>query len=134
VRAVVDPNVVISGLISRDGPPAHVLKAVQEGRVDAVVSPLLLAELRRALRYPKLRRLISDDDAQRAVDWLSGAGRETADPPDSPPVRSSDPGDDYLIALAASQHAALVSGDQDLLELAGRIPVYSPREFLDLLP
>jgi predicted nucleic acid-binding protein len=48
-------------------------------------------------------------------------------------VRSSDPGDDYLIALAAEQNAALVSGDRHLLDLKGRIPVYSPRDFLELV-
>jgi predicted nucleic acid-binding protein len=46
---------------------------------------------------------------------------------------SVDPGDDYLIALASSQRAALVSGDKHLLDLAGKIPVFSPREFIRLL-
>ena len=52
------------------------------------------------------------------------------DPPGPPPVQCSDPNDDYLIALAHRQEAALVSGDRHLLELAGSIPVFSPREFL----
>ena len=46
------------------------------------------------------------------------------------PVRSRDPGDDYLIALAYSRKAVLVSGDRDLLELADRMPVFTPVEFL----
>jgi predicted nucleic acid-binding protein len=54
-------------------------------------------------------------------------------PPEEPPFRSEDLGDDYLIALAAAERAALVSGDKHLLALADRIPVYSPREFVDLL-
>ena len=40
------------------------------------------------------------------------------------------PDDDYLIALAHSRDAALVSGDRHLLELAGKIPVFSPVDFL----
>jgi predicted nucleic acid-binding protein len=55
-------------------------------------------------------------------------GRQT-----TPPTCSVDPGDDYLIALASSQRAALVSGDKHLLDLAGKIPVFSPREFIRLL-
>lgn len=43
-------------------------------------------------------------------------------------------GDDYLVALAAVQHAALVSGDRHLLELSETIPLYSPRDFLELIP
>jgi predicted nucleic acid-binding protein len=46
---------------------------------------------------------------------------------------SLDPKDDYLIAAAAAARATLVSGDADLLELEGSIPVLSPRVFLDSL-
>jgi predicted nucleic acid-binding protein len=48
-------------------------------------------------------------------------------------VRSDDPGDDYLIALASAQRAALVSGDKHLLDVSDEIPVFSPRDFLELL-
>ncbi len=48
-------------------------------------------------------------------------------------MRSTDPGDDYLIALASAERAVLVSGDTHLLDLANEIPVYSPRQFLGLL-
>ena len=133
MRAVLDPNVVISGLISSAGAPAQVLAAIASGRIEAIVSPLLLAELERALAYPKLRRLLDEHDAQRAVAWLTDAARQVDDPASPPPVRSEDHGDDYLIALAASERAALVSGDRHLLALDDRIPVYSPRAFLDLL-
>jgi predicted nucleic acid-binding protein len=61
------------------------------------------------------------------------ADRTRHDPDEEPPVRSEDPGDDYLIALAAAERAVLVSGDKHLLALADRIPVYSPREFIDLV-
>jgi hypothetical protein len=36
----------------------------------------------------------------------------------------------YLIALAAREHAALVSGDRHLLELAAELPIYTPAESL----
>lgn len=45
----------------------------------------------------------------------------------------SDPDDDYLIALASASHSLLVSGDGDLLELASRVPVRSPAEFLAMI-
>jgi uncharacterized protein len=133
VRAVLDPNVVISGWLSAKGAPAQVLSRWQEGRFELVVSPLLLDELGRALAYPKLRRHISTDDGKAAMRWLEAGARRVGDPDSDPPVRSADPGDDYLIALAAEQRAALVSGDRHLLELEKRIPVYSPRAFLELI-
>ena len=67
------------------------------------------------------------------VAWLAEGATLVEDPPEEPPIRSLDPGDDYLLAVAAGQRAALVSGDAHVLALAGRIPAYSPREFLDLL-
>ncbi len=133
MRAVVDVNVIISALLSRDGSPASVLRAWQQGRFELIVSPLLLAELERALGYPKLRRRIPAADAYSVVDWLGRTGSLAADPAEPPRVRSIDPGDDYLLALAASENAVIVSGDDHLLSLRGSAPVYSPAEFLDLL-
>jgi putative PIN family toxin of toxin-antitoxin system len=133
VRAVLDPNVVISGLISSTGAPAEVLRAVQSGRVEVIVSPLAIEKLQDALAYPKLRRLIDTDEVSRAAEWLSAVARHMPDPTDAPPRRSQDPDDDHLIALAASSQAALVSGDQHLLALKNEIPVYSPREFIELV-
>lgn len=133
MRAVLDPNVVISGLISREGPPAQLLAAWRAGRFELVVSPMLLAELERALAYPKLRRRLPAEDAAAAVDWLAAGATSIEDPSGATPVTSQDPGDDYLIALAAEQSAALVSGDRHLLDLNKRIPVYSPREFVDIV-
>lgn len=46
---------------------------------------------------------------------------------------SRDPNDDYLIVLASATRSILVTGDGDLLALADRIPVMSPRAFLDRL-
>ncbi len=132
MRAVLDPNVIISGLLSAKGAPALLLSNWQDGRFEAIVSPLLLEELQRALAYPKLRRHISAEDGGAAVRWLRDGASPVEDPAGTPPVHSVDPGDDYLIALAADQHAALVSGDRHLLELEARIPAYSPRAFLEL--
>jgi putative PIN family toxin of toxin-antitoxin system len=131
VRAILDPNVIISALLSPDGSPARALREWQQGGFELIVSPLLLAELERALAYPKLRRRIDPEDAKALVDWLARAATTAPDPARPPPVRSPDPGDDYLIALAAAQGAVIVSGDAHLLQLVGKIPVHSPADFLD---
>jgi predicted nucleic acid-binding protein len=48
-------------------------------------------------------------------------------------VRTDDPRDDYLLALAARENVLLVSGDGHVLALGGEAAVVSPREFLDAL-
>ncbi len=133
VKAVLDPNVIISALLSPGGSPAKVLRAWIDGTYELVTSELLLGELDRALAYPKLRKRI---DAQEAVELLELLRREAElfdDPDAAPAVLSPDPGDNYLIALAAAARAVIVSGDGHLLGLAEQLPVYSPADFLALL-
>ena len=133
MRAVLDVNVLISALLSRTGTPARLLLAWQEGRFELIVSPGLLAELTRALAYPKLRRLIPASDAEAFVAWLSRSALLARDPDGPAPIRCVDPGDDYLISLAADQHAVLVSGDGHLLALGGESPIQTPGDFLSLV-
>jgi uncharacterized protein len=133
VRAVLDPNVVISGALSPRGAPADVLRALANSEFELIASRALLDELKRALAYPKLRRHINESDAADLVRWIADSASLVVDPDTDPPVRSRDPDDDYLVALASAHRAALVSGDKDLLALEGKIPVFSPRAFLDLL-
>ena len=133
MRAVLDPNVVISALLSPNGAPARLLLAWQDGEFELVVSAALLAELERALAYPKLRRHIASDEAEQVIAWLARTATVALDPVDPPPTRSIDPGDDYLLALAADQDAFLVSGDSHLLVLRESLPVRSPADFLGML-
>lgn len=133
MRAVLDVNVLVSALLSANGAPARVLLAWVNGAFELVVSPMLLEELRRALAYPKIRRRIPEADAERFIAILIESAMRHPDPEEAPPILSSDPADDYLIALAAASDALLVSGDGHLLELADRAPIHTPAEFADML-
>lgn len=132
MRAVLDANVIISGLLSPDGAPARLLVAWREGAFELIVSSHLLAELRRALSYPRLRERIDPQDTAALLDWLTRFA-SLAEDTDDPPVRSADAADDYLIALAADSDALLVSGDKHLLALAEEFPILPPARFLELL-
>lgn len=134
MRAVLDVNVLISALLSHTFSPALVLVAWMEGRFELIVSPVLVRELERALAYPKLRSRVTAEEAERLLKWLARSARLVSDPSGSPPIHARDPGDDYLLALAAAQSAILVTGDQDLLELAASDrPIHAPASFLTLL-
>jgi len=78
-----------------------------------------------------LRRRIAPEEADRIAEWFANSAISVKDPTEPPPIRSPDPGDDYLIALAAHVEAALVSGDVHLLRLAGDFPIFSPGRLLD---
>ncbi len=133
MRAVLDPNVVISGAISPRGAPADVLRSLAGGEFEFIASRALLDELERALAYPKLRPYLSESDAADLLRWVADSASVVVDPNTDPPVHSRDPNDDYLVSLASAHSVALVSGDKDLLALKGKIPVFSTRAFLELL-
>lgn len=132
MRAVLDPNILIAALLSPGGAPAQLVSRWLGGEFELIVSVALLAELERALTYPKLRRRVTADDATELVTLLRH-GAILAPDPSNPARRSSDPGDDYLLALAESERAVLVSGDQHLLALADDLPIQTARAFLESL-
>jgi putative PIN family toxin of toxin-antitoxin system len=129
-RAVLDPGVLVSALITPTGTPAKLLAASRGGSFELIASPLLLEELSLVLQRKKFRRYVDLDAVDRYVELLRRDAALTDDPSGPPPIRCRDPDDDYLIALAHEHGAALVSGDDDLLELVGQIPVFTPAQFL----
>lgn len=129
MRAVLDPNVLVSSLVSPRGTPGAILRRWSEGAFELVVSEALLEELEMALRYPKLRKRVTRDEGLAFVAVLRSTARVEVDP-ETAPQRSRDPADDYLLALAEQAHAVVVSGDRDLLDLSPELPVLSPRLFL----
>jgi putative PIN family toxin of toxin-antitoxin system len=128
LRVVLDPNVLISSLLSPSGRPGEILRRWSGGEFELVVSTAVLAELGRALAYPKLRSRISVDDARAFLQFLERTATMAEDSVEVP-RRSRDRGDDFLLALAESCSAILVTGDEDLLSLKP-LPVQSPRGFL----
>lgn len=132
MRAVLDPNVLISALLSRSGAPAQIVSGWLAGEFELVVSDLLLAELERALAYPRIRGRIGAAAAAEFVALVRQAAVLAPDP-QARPRRSPDPGDDYLLALAEAERALLVSGDTHLLGLSERFPILSARAFLEAL-
>jgi len=125
---VLDINVLISSLLAPDGASARLIQRWLEGDFELVVSERLLAELKRALTYPKLRARISEAASDQFIGLVRATATMRPDPP-NPPQQSRDPGDDYLIALAESSASILVSGDQDILALSESRPILAPADF-----
>ncbi len=129
-RAVLDPGVLVSALITPTGASAELLAEARTGNLELIVSSLLLGELEEVLRRPKFRRYVDLDTVGDYIDVLRRDCALAQDPTGPPPLRSADPDDDYLIALAHSENAVLISGDRHLLDLADRAPIMSPSDRL----
>ncbi len=54
---------LISALISPEGPPRQIVTAWAEGRFELIVSPILLDELGDVLAREKFRRWVSTESA-----------------------------------------------------------------------
>lgn len=132
-RAVFDPGVLVSALITPSGTPAKLLAEARRGDLELIASPLLLAELEEVLRREKFRRYVGLDAVSDYLDLLRRLAVLATDPEGPPPLRSPDPDDDYLIALAHSSAAVLVSGDSDLLDMSGGAPICAPADLLPAL-
>lgn len=132
IRAVLDPNVLISAFVSRrGGAPDLIVRAWRDGAFDLIVSTRLVDELTVVLGRDKFALQAAEGRAEAYIGALVADGVSVADPDDVPHL-SPDPDDDYLIALARAAHAdAIVSGDGHLLGLNDLVPtVLTPRRFV----
>jgi putative PIN family toxin of toxin-antitoxin system len=118
-RIVLDTNVALSALLFPGGPAARVRRGWQSGRFVPLVSSVTATELIRVLAYPKFRLSPAERD-ELLADYLPwGRVVRVPEPPPATPA-CRDPCDAAFLQLAVAGHArALVTGDGDLLTLAG---------------
>ena len=82
---------------------------------------------------PHLADRIRPGDRDEILDFLVNRSRFVPDRPASSTV-AADHDDDYLVTLARTWSAALVTGDRHLLDLPGMPAIMRPAAFLRLLP
>lgn len=118
-RVVLDTNVVLSALLFGAGRLSPLRDHWQTGQMVPLVSKATAQELLRVLAYPKFRLSAAERD-ELLADYLPYA--ETVAVPDAwtdlPLCR--DPKDQMFLLLARAASAdMLVTGDDDLLQMAG---------------
>lgn len=131
-RVVVDTNLVLSALVFAQGRLTPLRQAWQGQRIRPLVSRVTAAELIRVLAYPKFK-LSADERQELLGDYLPYC--ETVRIPEPPPKTPAcrDAFDLPFLQLAvAGQAKALITGDQDLLSLAGSFacPIVTAEQFI----
>jgi putative PIN family toxin of toxin-antitoxin system len=138
IRAVVDTNVVVSGILNRAGVPAAVLRAAGL-RHELVWTPAIAVECRRILDLPRILRRLKGRETQARQVLSKLATIATMVPADllgDVRVVKSDPQDDVLFATALAAGArTIVSGDAAVLAVGSfaGVMVVSAAEFLATL-
>ena len=136
IRAVVDPNVLVSSRISDQGYPARIARAADAERFELIISETLLGELENVLMRKKFRRYATVKEVEDFLIGLRVKGRffDEGEPRRLVP---DDPKDDYLVALALESGADyLVSGDPHLAGVSPEeitVPILTSRQFGELL-
>ena len=133
IRAVLDTNVVISGLLF-SGPPSQLVSAWQSSRLRPVVSAPILDEYIRVLAYPKFE--LTPTEIRSIVEEELLPFIESVKALDKPVPEVRDPDDAKFITCAATAGVHwIVSGDNDLLSLhhIRSVEVVSVATFLQLL-
>ena len=110
---------------------------LEKSSFELVVSPAILAEIRRSLSYPKVRKYIKASQEELDL-WV--ASIELVAQPVEGKLRiravGEDPDDDKYIEAAVEGLAQfVVTGDKHLLSLKSyeNIHIVTPRVFQDLL-
>jgi len=137
IRVVVDANVFVSAALKPHSKPAKIIDLVKEGKIALIVSNLILEELRKVFRYPKIRK-----ELHLAINEIDEALAKIAQgavlTPGNLKIRAvnDDPEDNrYLECAVEGQADYIISGDRHLtkLEAFQGIIIIDPASFLELI-
>lgn len=136
LRLVLDTNVLLSGIAYPASIPGKIVTAWRHGSVEVVLSAFILDELRRVLPRLANRHGMTDAEMDDLIDILAlqaeiiapllGVVDEASKPRDANDLP-------ILATLLAARDSGgadyLITGDKDLLALAGRYPIIIPASF-----
>jgi hypothetical protein len=137
LRAVLDTNVFVSGLMGVNSPPRQIVDAWLDGRLTLVTSLYLVDELAHMLSYPRITERIPLDESE--VDAILAALLSQAEMTPGKlalPGVTRDQKDDAVVACSVEGEADyIVSGDENLLvlDVYKDIKIVTPRQFMSIL-
>lgn len=130
MRVVLDTNVLVSAILSPQGPCGQLVSLVLRGDLQLVTSRTLLVEA---------EETVAEVIAPEAAATIAGVLRDMAElvVVEAAPPTARDPDDDWVVATAAAGGVEyVVTGDYDLLALnrgSGDIAFIEPTRMLQIL-
>jgi len=130
MKIVADTNVLVSGILSAEGPPGKIVDMIMMGELQVCYSPKIFAEYESVLRRPEL--FLPDRTTANLLAQIVSAGESvdaTAFAPQLP-----DPSDEVFLEVSLASGAdCIITGNLKHFPPSCRqgIRVVSPREFLE---
>ncbi len=132
MRVVLDTSVLVSFLLTRGRVISAIMEQWEAGRLEVVVSPQIIAELRRVAEDERLAARLRPGALEVLLRALTENAEVVAGELELPGV-TEDPDDDMVVACAVEGNAAyIITRDQHLLRMGTYqdIVVVSPEEFV----
>lgn len=130
MRAVLDTNVLVSGMINAHGAPGRIVDLLRAGALQPVVDDRILAEYTDVLAREELQRYFTPADRGDILEFL----HKTAEHAAAQTVITGlpDPDDGPFLEIALAAEAPLVTGNKKHFPPDKRrgTLVLSPAEFL----
>lgn len=115
-NVVLDANVFVSFLLSHRAPISTILDLWTRGELMVCYSTEILDELKMALNYPKIRKLVSNSESESLINAVKVLGILVI-PAKTVEVCRDKKDNKYLEVCLESASKFLISGDKDLLAL-----------------
>lgn len=130
MNIVLDTNVLVAGLLSPFGPCGEIVRMVSVGEVTLAFDARILGEYAEVLARPKFR--FDQDKVAILLNWIEQQGTSVAGVPLAQPLPDPDDESFLEVALAGSQAACLVTGNQVHFptERCQGVTVLTPAQFI----
>ena len=134
LKAVIDINLFVSGLISKKGSPARLLRLWRDHAFLLVISEQMVQEIESVLQYPHIRNKynLKDEEIEQAVSTIKKFAVLLPDAIELDVVKDDSDDNKVLACALAIKADYIVSGDSHLLELGifENIPIVTVKDFL----
>jgi hypothetical protein len=135
-RVVIDANQFVSALLKPDSNPAWVLSLAREGKIQLIMSPAIIDEIRAVLLYPKIMKRHQRTPAQVGLflKKLQKVAVITQNEPKFDVIVNDSSDNKYLECAVAGRADFIISGDSHLTDLKffQGIRIISPVHFMEI--